>query len=140
MEIRVRRIHDPPESADGMRVLVDRLWPRGIRKADAALDAWLPELAPSKELRKWYGHDPQRWPLFRERYRGELAERPAALDNLLARAGDGALTLLFAARDRERNNAVVLARVLQERLQVQSGENSSPTCYAAGFPRYNGFE
>lgn len=140
MEIRVRRIHDPPESADGMRVLVDRLWPRGIRKADAALDAWLPELAPSTELRKWYGHDPQRWPLFRERYRGELAERPAALDNLLARAGDGALTLLFAARDRERNNAVVLAGVLQERLQGQPAEGSSPACYAAGFPRYNGFE
>ena len=140
MEIRVKRIHDPPEGDDGLRVLVDRLWPRGIRKADAALDAWLPELAPSGELRKWYGHDPERWPAFREGYRRELAERPAGLDDLLARANDGPLTLLFAARDRERNNAVVLAEVLRERLQAQGGEVASPTCYAAGFPRYNGLE
>lgn len=140
MEIRVRRIHDPPESGDGMRVLVDRLWPRGIRKADAALDAWLPELAPSTELRKWYGHDPQRWASFQAHYRRELSEATVALDDLLARAGKGPLTLLFAARDQERNNAVVLARVLRDRLDGCDEQPCSPVCQLGDFPDYNGLE
>ncbi len=138
MEIRVRRIHDPVETGDGMRVLVDRLWPRGIRKADAALDAWQPQLAPSPELRQWYGHDPARWPAFRQAYRQELLAHPGAMDDLMTRAGNGPLTLLFAARDRERNNAVALAEVLGEHSQGCEGmEVSSTPCQAADFPGYN---
>ncbi|MDN3517304.1 DUF488 domain-containing protein [Aquisalimonas lutea] len=137
-EIRIKRVHDPAEPEDGTRVLVDRVWPRGVRKADAAIDLWEKEVAPSTELRKWFGHDPERWQGFRERYRAELADAAAALHRILDRAGDGPLTLVFAARDREHNNAVVLREVLRERLAP--GGSASPTCYASEFPEYNGLD
>lgn len=114
--IRVKRIYDPIESADGQRILVERLWPRGLRKADAGLDEWLREIAPSPALRRWFAHDPDRWPAFRERYRTELAERPELLAALQRRAEQGPITLLFAARDRERNSAAVLKEALEQGL------------------------
>lgn len=117
--IRLRRIHDEDPADDtGTRVLVDRVWPRGIRKADARLDHWYKELAPSTELRKWFGHDPERWDAFRERYRAELQapEPQARLDELAAIARQGPLTLLFGAKDTEHNQAVVLRELLRERL------------------------
>jgi len=113
-EVRLKRIYEPPSPADGRRVLVERLWPRGLRKADAALDEWLRDIAPSPELRRWYGHDPQKWPEFRRRYRDELAERTDLLARLRAHASAGPLTLLFAARDTERNSAVVVKELLEE--------------------------
>jgi uncharacterized protein YeaO (DUF488 family) len=113
-DVRLKRIYEAPSPADGRRVLVERLWPRGLRKADAALDEWLRDIAPSPELRRWYGHDPAKWPEFRRRYRDELAQRPDRLARLQAHAEAGPVTLLFAARDTERNSAVVLKELLEE--------------------------
>ncbi|HYW04148.1 MAG TPA: DUF488 family protein [Gammaproteobacteria bacterium] len=117
MDIRIKRVYEPPDPGDGCRVLVDRLWPRGLRKADAAIDAWLRDLAPSRELRKWFGHAPERWPEFRERYLAELRRGPGIPDWLLERARAGPVTLLFAAREAERNNASVLREHLAGRLR-----------------------
>jgi uncharacterized protein YeaO (DUF488 family) len=118
--VRVKRAYEPASSRDGYRVLVDRLWPRGLRKEDAALDAWLKELAPSDALRKWFGHDPTRWQDFRERYEREL-RRPDAqseLGDLARRAAEKTVTLVYAAHDEEHNNAVVLAEKLESRRSV----------------------
>lgn len=112
--IRLKRVYDPVEPEDGQRVLVERLWPRGLSKAEAALDDWVRGVAPSSELRKWFGHDPDKWPAFREQYRAELGQRPELVTDLRRRAEQGPLTLLFAARDRERNSAAVLKEVLEE--------------------------
>jgi uncharacterized protein YeaO (DUF488 family) len=115
VEVRTKRIYDPAEPGDGYRLLIDHVWPRGISKARARLDEWARELAPSDELRRWFGHDPKRFAQFRSRYRRELLDQADnRLDELRARAGRGALTILYAARDREHNNAVVLAEVLKE--------------------------
>ena len=114
MNIHVKRIYDPPSPEDGHRVLVDRLWPRGITRARAAIDLWLQEIAPSPELRQWYAHDPERWGEFQIRYRQELEERPEAVATLLEFAQRGPLTLLFAARDEERNSAVLVKRFLED--------------------------
>ena len=112
--IRIKRIYDAPARTDGFRVLVDRLWPRGIRKDAAKLDAWVREVAPSPKLRAWFGHDPQRWTEFRKRYRAELRKHTADLKALQARAAAGPLTLLYAARDPEHNHALVLQEVLRK--------------------------
>ena len=107
--IKVKRIYDPPEPDDGFRVLVDRLWPRGIRKDQC--DLWLKEAAPSSELRRWYDHEPAKWAEFCQRYRAELHEHPDAVA-LLRDKARGTVTLLYAARERERNNAVALKALL----------------------------
>jgi uncharacterized protein YeaO (DUF488 family) len=114
--IRIRRVYDPPEPGDGKRVLVDRLWPRGVAKDGSTVDGWVREVAPSDELRKWFGHDPKRWEEFARRYRAELADHADDLDRLVDLAAEGPLTLLYAARDTEHNNAVVLRDVVTERL------------------------
>jgi uncharacterized protein YeaO (DUF488 family) len=113
--IRVKRVYDDPAPEDGRRVLVDRLWPRGLAKESAALDAWLRDAAPSDELRKWYGHDPDRFSEFSRRYRAELREeeRSAAVAELRELARDGTLTLLTATRDAAHSQAAVLAEVLR---------------------------
>jgi uncharacterized protein YeaO (DUF488 family) len=108
----VKRAYDPPSPEDGARVLVDRLWPRGLRKVDAAIDCWLKEIAPSSDLRRWFGHDPSRWEEFQRRYRTELSARPEPLNQLRVLAGQGALTLVYAARDADHNHAVVLRDML----------------------------
>lgn len=113
-DIRLKRIFEAPSPDDGRRVLVERLWPRGVRKEAAALDEWLREIAPSRELRQWFGHDPGRWPAFRQHYREELEAKEGLLDRLRAYREEGALTLVFAARDTERNSAVVLKELLEE--------------------------
>jgi uncharacterized protein YeaO (DUF488 family) len=105
-------VYEPPSAADGRRVLVDRVWPRGLRREEARIDRWAKDLAPSTELRRWFGHRPERFPEFRDRYRAELRGREPELDELL---DGGTLTLLFAARDEDRNNARVLAELLEER-------------------------
>jgi uncharacterized protein YeaO (DUF488 family) len=113
--VRVRRAYDEPEQADGTRVLVDRLWPRGLSKARAALDEWCKNVAPSAELRTWYSHDPDRFAEFSRRYQQELhdPERAEALEHLRGLAADGPLTLLTATRKPEISEAAVLARLLQ---------------------------
>jgi uncharacterized protein YeaO (DUF488 family) len=112
--IRVKRVYEPPSAGDGTRVLVDRLWPRGLSKERAAVDLWLKEIAPSAELREWFGHDPARWEEFRRRYRAELSAKPGLLRTLMEKEREGTLTLVYAARDEARNNAVVLKEVLGE--------------------------
>jgi uncharacterized protein YeaO (DUF488 family) len=116
MSIRVCRVYDPPEPDDGYRVLIDGLWPRGLSKAAAHVDVWARDLAVSAPLRRWFGHDPAKWDEFRARYRAELLvpERHATLAALAQRARRGPVTLVYGARDREHNNAVVLAEVLAE--------------------------
>lgn len=116
MAIQVRRVYDPPAPGDGYRALIDRVWPRGVSKERARLDAWLKELAVSSELRRWFGHDLARWDEFRQRYRNELRapERRACIQELAERAREGPVTIVYGARDTEHNNAVVLAEVLAE--------------------------
>ncbi len=115
----IRRAYDPPSKVDGYRVLIDRIWPRGVTKVALEIDSWSRHLAPSDELRKWFGHDPQRWTEFRERYRRELAEQDgealAELDDLIEHAKTGRVTLVFGARDTKHCNAVVVREVLLER-------------------------
>lgn len=118
--VRIKKIHDGAAAGDGARVLVERLWPRGVSKQAAALDSWEKEVSPSPELRKWYGHDPEKWPEFQTRYRAELAEKEDALAPLLQQARQGRLTLLFSTRDTERNSAAVLREVLVEKLRREA--------------------
>jgi uncharacterized protein YeaO (DUF488 family) len=115
--IRTKRIYDPPSSDDGYRVLIDRMWPRGISRERAAVDEWARELAPSDELRRWFGHEPERFEDFAARYRAELGARRERLTDLRRRSRSGALTLVFAARDIEHSNAAVLADVLRRGLR-----------------------
>jgi uncharacterized protein YeaO (DUF488 family) len=112
-EIRTRRVYETPASADGFRALVDRLWPRGLTKQQAAVDAWVRDVAPSTALRQWYHRDRTRWAEFSTRYRAELREREDELEALALRALKGRVTLLYAARETERNHALVLAEVLR---------------------------
>jgi uncharacterized protein YeaO (DUF488 family) len=115
-DVRVRRVYDPPDPADGHRVLVDRLWPRGLSKSAASLDEWAKAVAPSDELRRWYGHEVDKFAAFRERYQAELQapERAGALAHLRQLAGAGPLTLLTATRDVEHSQAAVLAAKLRD--------------------------
>jgi uncharacterized protein YeaO (DUF488 family) len=118
MTIGLKRAYDPPAKSDGCRILVDRVWPRGIAKADLQIDAWLKELAPSTELRTWFGHDPTKWDEFRQRYAREIERRADALEELVAQARAGHVTLVFGAKDTERNNAVALREHLERRLNA----------------------
>jgi uncharacterized protein YeaO (DUF488 family) len=114
LDVRAKRIYDPPEDADGYRVLIDHIWPRGVSREHAKLDEWAKELAPSDELRKWFDHDPARFVGFRARYRDELAAQSKRLGDLRRQAASGPLTILYAARDQEHNNAVVLTELLHD--------------------------
>jgi uncharacterized protein YeaO (DUF488 family) len=112
--LRLKRAYEPAAPDDGKRILVDRLWPRGLSKDKAALDDWIKEIAPSTELRKWFGHDPARWAEFQRRYRIELRQHGVLLDRIRSLAKTQTVTLLYAARDEEHNDAVVLRDVLSE--------------------------
>ena len=110
--IKLKRAYDRPSKDDGARYLVERLWPRGIKKTELPLDGWLKDVAPSPELRKWFGHDVDRWTEFRRRYKAELEGRREELDELRRLARNGRVTLIFGARDEKHNDAVVLRSVL----------------------------
>jgi uncharacterized protein YeaO (DUF488 family) len=116
VDVRLKRAYDPATDADGYRVLVDRLWPRGISRERAKLDEWEKELAPSAELREWFGHDPRRFEEFRRRYVEELRRQRPRIAELRRRARSGTLTVVYAARDTEHNDAVVLVDVLRRGL------------------------
>ena len=111
--INLKRVYEPPEPADGTRFLVERLWPRGMKKAELHLDAWLKDVGPSAELRKWFAHDPTRWDEFRARYSAELDAAPAVWQPILQAAHAGTVTLLFSSHDQEHNNAVALKTYLE---------------------------
>ena len=114
INVRTKRIYDAAEPGDGYRVLIDHVWPRGVSRERANLDEWARELAPSDELRKWFDHDPARFTAFRTRYRDELADHSERLDELRRRAASGPLTIVYAARDRDHNNAIVLSELLRD--------------------------
>jgi uncharacterized protein YeaO (DUF488 family) len=114
--IRIKRVYDPLDSHDGRRYLVDRIWPRGMKKEDLVMDGWVKGVAPSDGLRQWFGHDPARWGDFQKRYITELEDNPSAWEPLLTAARQGTVTLLYGAHDREPNNALVLKGFLDGRL------------------------
>jgi uncharacterized protein YeaO (DUF488 family) len=120
--LRLKRVYQPAAPEDGVRILVDRLWPRGLSKADAAIDHWMKEVAPSTELRRWFGHDARRWPEFRRRYTEELRQNTSELDRIHELARDRTVTLLFGARDEEHNDAIVLREVLRKRANVRGNK------------------
>jgi uncharacterized protein YeaO (DUF488 family) len=128
--IALKRVYEPVEEGDGTRFLVERLWPRGVRKEALVLDAWLKDVAPSTELRRWFGHDPARWQEFRERYAAELEARPDAWAPIVQADRSGTVTLLYSSHDTEHNNAVALKAYLETR--------SAETGRHAGTPRSSG--
>ena len=136
MTIALKRIYDPPSPQDGARVLVDRLWPRGLKKEDAALDAWLKDIAPSNELRQWFHAHPQQWSKFREKYLKELVDDAAqrALEELYSlEAKRPLVTLLFASRNQEQNNATVLKQLIEGKPKPPTG--TGPLRAASGRAR-----
>jgi len=114
MNVQLKRAYETPSASDGYRVLIDRIWPRGISREEARLQEWARELAPSTELRKWFGHDPARFKEFRRRYSHELHAQEPKVQELRRRAREGTLTLVYGARDTEHNDAVVLAQILRQ--------------------------
>jgi uncharacterized protein YeaO (DUF488 family) len=154
--LRIKRAYEPPAKADGARLLVERLWPRGIRKEALKMDGWLKDAAPSTELRKWFNHDPAKWREFQRRYRAELKQHPEAWRPILEAAKKGPVTLLFSSHDAEHNNVVALRAFLAARagrakqrgagkksrgaaasgeadIATGAGEFASPPCYLAEF-------
>ena len=119
MPVHLKRAYDNPAPSDGVRILVDGLWPRGVSKADLKIASWEKGIAPSKTLRTWYGHDPEKWPEFRRRYRVELQKSPRReiLEGLIRLAGQGNLTLVFGARDAEHSNAAVIAEMIRAKMK-----------------------
>ena len=111
--IRLKRVYEPPSPDDGTRILVERLWPRGVNKQTAAIEHWAKEVAPSPELRKWYGHDVEKWDEFRRRYEAELDQKTNLLDDLKKRVKEGPVTFVYAAKDEEHNSAMVLREYLE---------------------------
>jgi len=123
--VKLKRAYDPPSGSDGIRILIDRVWPRGINKANAAIDQWDKSIAPSTMLRNWFGHDPARWQEFRRRYTNEIHRHREQLDELRTRAQSGRITLVFAAHDRIHNHAVVLRDILLGRADARSSHSTS---------------
>jgi uncharacterized protein YeaO (DUF488 family) len=115
--LRLKRVYDPADATDGRRVLVDRLWPRGLSKAQAGVDEWVKEIAPSTELRRWFAHDPVKWPEFQRRYKQELRAHSDLINDIARRAARGRVTIVYAARDEEHNDAVVLAAMIRARMK-----------------------
>lgn len=116
--VKLKRAYDAPEPTDGIRILIDRLWPRGVKKADVALDQWMKELAPSTALRKWFGHDPARWEEFCERYAAEVSQHPDQLEQLRALARKSPITLVYSAHDEAHNDAVALRDFILGRRKI----------------------
>ena len=114
--LRLKRAYEPKSSSDGQRILVDRLWPRGLSKRKVAIDAWMKELAPSSALRRWFAHDPSKWAEFQRRYKLELRTQSVLLDKIAQRALRGRVTLVYGARDEAHNDAVVLSALIQRRM------------------------
>ncbi len=113
MTIQVKRVYEPPDAGDGRRILVDRLWPRGLSKEKAMIDFWAREIAPSNTLRHWYGHDPDKWPEFKSRYFAELDANPEGFAELLRHMGEGAVTFVFASKEPRLNNAFALKAYIE---------------------------
>lgn len=124
--LRIKRVYEPRTRSDGRRILVDRLWPRGLSKKKAAVHEWMKDIAPSAELRRWFGHDPRRWPEFKRRYRHELRAHGDLLRDISARASRGPVTLVYGARDETHNDAVVLAAAIRARVSRAANAARKP--------------
>jgi uncharacterized protein YeaO (DUF488 family) len=122
--VKLKRAYEPAAPADGTRILIDRLWPRGVKKTDAAIDQWVKDIAPSTALRKWFGHEPERWAEFRRRYAAEVRQHPEQLSRLRALARQGSITLVFSAHDEAHNDAVALRKLLLGRETNRRGERA----------------
>jgi len=125
MTLQLKRVYEPPAEHDGMRILVDRLWPRGLSKAEAKIDFWAKAVAPSTELRRWYQHEPEKWPEFQRQYFAELQNNPEAVQQLIAKIGTGNATLLFSAKETHLNNAAVLKDYLEALLATKRSHTNS---------------
>ena len=112
--IKLKRVYEKPSKGDGIRILVERLWPRGLTKERASVDLWLKDIAPSTELRKWFGHDPAKWEQFCKQYRVELEQRKDAVNLLKQKSEEGTITLVYAARDEKHNSAIALKEILEQ--------------------------
>ena len=123
--IKLKRVYEPTASSDGARYLVERLWPRGVKKSELQLDAWLKEVAPSTALRQWFKHDPKKWPEFQRRYRKELGVHPDVLRPILDAARHGNVTLVYSSHDPEHNNAVALKKYVEEKIRTRSSRKSA---------------
>ncbi|HXF13224.1 MAG TPA: DUF488 domain-containing protein [Terriglobales bacterium] len=123
--LQVKRAYEPPAREDGQRFLVERLWPRGLKKSTLRLDAWLKDVAPSTELRKWFSHDPRKWDEFQKRYRNELKQQREVCDQIVDAARQGTVTLVYAAHDPDRNSAVVLRNYLKKKIDVNKSDQNS---------------
>jgi uncharacterized protein YeaO (DUF488 family) len=123
--LKLKRVYDPASRDDGRRLLVERLWPRGVRKDSLPLDSWLKDVAPSPKLRQWFAHDPSRWEAFRKRYEAELAKNPGAWEPILQAARQGTVTLVYSSRDAEHNNAVALRDYLARKLEARAPKRKS---------------
>lgn len=119
LRIKLKRAYDPPAKGDGRRILVDRVWPRGVTKAELRLHLWAKDVAPSQQLRKWFGHDPARWKEFKTRYRHELDKNPQGVEMLMAECRKGPVTLVFGAKDTRHNQAVALKHYLEKHSSVR---------------------
>ena len=115
MNVALKRVYNEPAESDGTRILVDRLWPRGLTKEKAKIDVWLKEIAPSTELRKWFNHEPNKWPEFKKRYQAEMDSNPDAISTLKKHVADGKVTIVYGAKDEEHNDAVVIKQYLDEK-------------------------
>ena len=129
-EIQIKRVYDPPAKEDGARFLVERLWPRGMKKEAVQMDAWCRDVAPSGDLRRWFNHDPAKWKEFQRRYRAELADNHTACRPLLDAAKRGKITLLYSAHDTEHNNAMALKSYFEERLRDKKSHRLDSTWMA----------
>lgn len=117
MPILIKRVYDPPDKKDGYRVLIDRLWPRGMKKEDARIDEWIKQIAPSNELRKWYGHDPEKWEEFKRRYFKELADYSREVGQLAKKASETTVTFVFSSKETNLNNAVALKYYIETKFK-----------------------
>lgn len=124
--LQLKRVYEPPSPSDGQRILVERLWPRGLTKARAAVDLWLKDVAPSPELGKWFAHDPAKWPRFKERYWKELRVHPEAVGQIRKAAREGTVTLVYAAHDQEHNGALALQQFLDGRRESARKADPQP--------------
>ncbi len=124
--VKIKRAYDPPSAGvDGKRVLIDRLWPRGLRKEDARIDEWMREIGPSNELRKWFGHDPEKWVEFKKRFFSELNEKPDMVDKIVEAARRDTVTLLFGSKEKRFNNAVALKEYIEARMRASERKRAA---------------
>jgi len=120
--LKIKRVYDPPSPADGKRILIDRLWPRGLRREDAHIHEWRKDVAPSSELRKWFGHDPKKWDEFRKRFFKELQEKRGAVDVIVRLAQNGTVSLVYGSREERFNNAVALKEYIESKQRSSEGK------------------